>query len=153
MRNMAKVIEVSGSTVKVVPLITDACIGCKNSTCTKQGHPFVVRNTQKLPVYPGAIVKISASPVKQGIQAFFSLCLPLAAAIAGYILTPKVCELAGRVKPVTEATLIGGVFICFCAAAAFVLAFNRFIKTERHASITEIITNDFDSTTDTNCIH
>ena len=139
MRDMAKVIAIDGSTVQVVPLITDACIGCKNSTCTKQGHPFVVRNTQKLPVYPGAIVKISASAVKQGIQAFFSLCLPLAAAIAGYILTPKVCALAGRVKPVTEATLIGGVFICFCAAAAFVLAFNRFIKTERHAVITGVL--------------
>ena len=139
MRDMAKVIAINGSTVQVVPLITDACIGCKNSTCTKQGRPFTVRNVNNLPLYQGAIVKISAPPVKQGVQALFSLCLPLAAAIAGYILTPKVCALAGRVKPVTEATLIGGVFICFCAAATFVLVFNRFIKTERHAVITSVL--------------
>ena len=92
MRNTVKVIAIKeNNAVEVVPLITDACIGCRNSECTKQGHPFIVHNTQKLPVYPGAIVKISASAVRQALQALLSLCLPLAAAIAGYILTPKIC--------------------------------------------------------------
>ncbi|MBO7135364.1 MAG: SoxR reducing system RseC family protein [Spirochaetaceae bacterium] len=153
MRNTVKVIAIKdNNAVEVVPLITDACIGCKNSTCTKQGHPFTVQNPQKLPVYQGAIVKISASAVRQAVQAFFSLCLPLAAAIAGYILAPKICASIDGAKTVTEATRIAGVFIAFCATSCLVLIFTRFIKTERHASITEIITNDFDSNTGTNCI-
>ena len=154
MRNTVKVIAIKeNNAVEVVPLITDACIGCRNSECTKQGHPFVVHNTQKLPVYPGAIVKISASAVRQALQALISLCLPLAAAIAGYILTPKICASIEGAKTATEATRIAGVFISFFATSILVLIFNRFIKTERHATISELITNDFDSTTTgTNCI-
>lgn len=142
MKDTAKVIRLKNNNiVEVLPLISDACIGCTKSSCTKQGSSFAVRNTLNLPVYEGAIVKIGASSAKQAVQALFSLFLPLAASIAGYIFTPKICALSGRTKVVTEATLIAGVFISFCATAALVLIFNRFIRTERHAIITEIITN------------
>ena len=141
MRNTVKVIAIKeNNAVEVVPLITDACIGCKNSTCTKQGHPFIVHNPENLPVYPGAIVKITASALRQALQALLSLCLPLAAAIAGYLLTPQLFAHAGSAKTATEAARIAGVFIAFFATSILVLIFNRFIKTERHATITEIIT-------------
>jgi len=144
MKNTAKVISLKNNNiVEVLPLISDACIGCTKSSCTKQGHAFTVRNTLNLPVYEGAVVRIGASSAKQAVQALFSLFLPLAASIAGYIFTPDICALAGRTKAVTEATLIAGVFISFYTTAALVLIFNRFIRAERHAIITEIITSSF----------
>jgi hypothetical protein len=140
MKDNAKVISVKNNkNVEVVPLITDTCIGSTNSSCTKQGKPFIVRNVQNLPIHQGSIVKIVASPAIQAIQAFFSLFLPLAAAFIGYLVTPKICIFFGRSKPITEATLIAGVLLFFCATSILIFIFNKLFKTNRYAIIREIV--------------
>ena len=40
----ALIINLSENEIQVVPLISDACINCQKSGCTKQGMPFSVVN-------------------------------------------------------------------------------------------------------------
>ena len=54
----ALIIHLSESEIQVVPLISDACINCQKSGCTKQGKPFSVANPKNLEIKKGDIVRI-----------------------------------------------------------------------------------------------
>ena len=53
----ALIINLSENEIQVVPLISDACINCQKSGCTKQGKPFSVVNPKNLEIKKGDIVK------------------------------------------------------------------------------------------------
>lgn len=143
MKDTVRVIALKeNNIVEVVPLITDACINCKSTSCTKQGHPFTVHNSNNLPVSQNSIVKISASKTALTVQSLFSLVFPLAAAVAGYLLTPKFCRFFFKLENVKESALVAGVFISFACATTIVLLLNNLLKISKNAFITEIITGN-----------
>ena len=82
----ALIINLSENEIQVVPLISDACINCQKSGCTKQGKPFSVVNPKNLEIKKGDIVKLKASANSQTIQGFVSLIIPLVGAILGFFL-------------------------------------------------------------------
>ena len=82
----ALIIHLSESEIQVVPLISDACINCQKSGCTKQGKPFSVANPKNLEIKKGDIVKLKASANNQTIQGFVSLIIPILGAILGFFL-------------------------------------------------------------------
>lgn len=86
MADNAIVINILENDITVRPLITDACINCEKSGCTKQGSPFSVSNPKQLDVKKGDIVKLKANPKSQSLQSFSSLIIPLLGAILGFVL-------------------------------------------------------------------
>ena len=68
----ALIIHLSESEIQVVPLISDACINCQKSGCTKQGKPFSVANPKKIEIKKGDIVKLKANPTSQTLQGFLA---------------------------------------------------------------------------------
>lgn len=82
----ALIINLSENEIQVVPLISDACINCQKSGCTKQGKPFSVANPKNFEIKKGDIVKLKASVNSQTIQGFVSLIIPLLGAILGFFL-------------------------------------------------------------------
>ena len=82
----ALIINLSENEIHVVPLISDACINCQKSGCTKQGKPFSVANPKNLEIKKGDIVRLKASANSQTIQGFVSLIIPLLGAISGFFL-------------------------------------------------------------------
>lgn len=82
----ALIINLSENEIQVVPLISDACINCQKSGCTKQGKPFSVANPKNLEIKKGDIVRLKASANSQTIQGFVSLIIPLLGAISGFFI-------------------------------------------------------------------
>ena len=82
----ALIINLSENEIQVVPLISDACINCQKSGCTKQGKPFSVVNPKNLEIKKGDIVKLKASANSQTVQGFVSLIIPILGAIFGFFL-------------------------------------------------------------------
>lgn len=88
MRDRAQIISIEDGNVKVMPLISDACINCEKSMCAKRGKSFVVLNKKNLPVKCGDIVKITSSVLHQILQALFALAFPVLCGVLGYIFIP-----------------------------------------------------------------
>ena len=82
----ALIINLSENDIQAVPLISDACINCQKSGCTKQGKPFSVVNPKNLEIKKGDIVKLKASANSQTVQGFVSLIIPILGAIFGFFL-------------------------------------------------------------------
>ncbi|MFI3257636.1 MAG: SoxR reducing system RseC family protein [Spirochaetales bacterium] len=87
MRDTAEVIgtEKNGS-VKVMPLIKDACISCTATGCAKRGSVFYVSNPDNIMLCAGMHVKVVASKKSQILQAFVTLCVPCGIAVMLYIM-------------------------------------------------------------------
>jgi uncharacterized membrane protein YoaK (UPF0700 family) len=122
MRDKAVVTKITGQDILVVPLITDACLSCKNG-CAKRGKPFTVSNKKNLPVQTGTIVKISASPLKQAVQGITALLFPVICAVAGYLAAPAAARTIGR--PVTEGFRAGLVLLFLALSSLIVYLLSR----------------------------
>lgn len=96
MQEKARVLSVEGDIVSVVPLDIEACIGCSNSDCKKNGSVFTACNSSNLDVYPGAEVRIMARAKNQAVQGFLSIGLPVLAAAAGYGLVSLLAPASGE---------------------------------------------------------
>ncbi len=83
MHDTAVVTAISKDGVTVIPLITNACLSCKEG-CAKRGHPFSALNSKNLPVKIGSIVKIGTFKKNEVLQGLFSLVFPILCAAAGY---------------------------------------------------------------------
>ena len=122
MRERAMVVSVDGdeggkkSGIKVVPLISDACINCDKSMCAKRGKPFSVSNPKNLPVKRGDVVKIASPMLHQVLQALFALALPVLLGVLGYVLVPG-----------SEGLKAVAVTLCFVAGAAVVFVVTHFL--------------------------
>lgn len=117
MKEKCRVISIDSDFVRVLPLISDACINCNTASCAKSGTPFEVRNSENLPISVGSVVKIGASVKIQTIQAILALIIPFAAAIIGYAVT-------AFNEPVRVSIALGS-FVC---AAAGVVIFTKVRK-------------------------
>ena len=82
MRDKACVIKYENGIASVIPLLSDTCINCNSPTCAKRGTPFQASNPQNFNLKPGDVVKIEAPASIQIAQGFFSLLLPILAALS-----------------------------------------------------------------------
>lgn len=88
MRDGVQIISISDTEIKVVPLISDACINCERSVCAKRGKPFCVSNPKNVPVKCGDVVKIATPLLHQVLQALFALVFPVLLSVLGYLFVP-----------------------------------------------------------------
>lgn len=122
----AFVVSVSddNSQAYVLPMITGACLSCKER-CAQRGTPFAVSNDKQFEIKEGSIVTIATSPKAEAVQSIISLCAPVLCSIAAFFLSPSI-SLAFFHKAATEgfkaACTLGGIII----PAAIVFAISRF---------------------------
>jgi hypothetical protein len=84
MQEKARIVKIDGDVVSVVPLDIEACIGCANSECQKNGSVFQAVNRKKHALSVGDEVRISAPAGKQLLQAVVSVGIPVLFAAAAY---------------------------------------------------------------------
>lgn len=116
MEQTAFIVSVSSdnSSAEVLPMITGACLSCKER-CAQRGNPFTVVNKKNLELKEGSVVTISASKTAEAVQSLISLFAPVLGAVAMFFLAPLIsqtllhreptegfkamCSLAGIVVP------------------------------------------------------
>jgi hypothetical protein len=119
MQERAKVIAIHDRLVSVMPLDIDACAGCSNAECKKNGNVFEVMNANKLDLSVGSEVRVAASVRNQLVQALFSIGLPLALAVAAYAVV------AAFVPAWGEGGSVGSALAAFACGALLVARFRR----------------------------
>ena len=80
MQEKAKVVKVEGSIVSVVPVDIEACIGCANAECRKNGSLFAAVNRAGFELAPGMEVRVAVPARKQLAQALLAVGVPTLAA-------------------------------------------------------------------------
>ena len=95
MRDFAIVKKIEGQLVQVVPMISDACISCDSSDCSKQGKTFSVINKQNFDLKENSVVKIGVSKISQCLQGIAALLIPILCAVFGYIFAPALSQRLG----------------------------------------------------------
>lgn len=113
--------------IKVVPLITDACLNCKNG-CAKQGTPFAVGNSKGFDLQKGDLVFIEASKVSQTVQGLVSLLVPFACAVAGFFISFFVNKKFNVPEKYTEALQVLFVLGFLVISAGCIYFFSRKFK-------------------------
>jgi hypothetical protein len=96
MQEKARIAKIDGDVVSVVPLDIEACIGCSNAECKKNGSLFQAVNRKKYALSVGDEVRISAPAGKQLVQALVSVGLPVLLAVAVYAVFGVVAPGAGE---------------------------------------------------------
>ncbi|MGI5174479.1 SoxR reducing system RseC family protein [Treponema sp. OMZ 840] len=136
MRDSAKILSIaSNGSVKVLPLIKNACISCTNTSCAKAGKPFTAQNPHSLSLKPGMTVRISAKKSSQAVQAFISLFIPLICAAGGWFAANTYAlskQLSG------ESLQAAGVLLGLFIPSIVILCIRRH-KTPAYSEITEIL--------------
>jgi len=135
MRDKAVITKIEGTSVLVIPLITNACLSCKEG-CAKQGRPFTVSNSRGFQLATGMVVRIGASAKAELFQAVFSLLFPVLCAFAGYFAAAPAASLAG--KKATEGMHAGFVLAGLFVSALLVFLVSRFKIRLTKPEITEI---------------
>lgn len=87
MQEKARVIEIKGNKVALVPVDLDACAGCSNTMCKEGGHVFYAKNTKGLPVQKGSIVRVAAPVYVQAYEVVIGLLVPLFAAVLVFLIS------------------------------------------------------------------
>ncbi len=132
MQERARIVEIRGDRVTVVPVDIEACIGCKNRECKANGSRFTAVNSRGLSLSPGDEVRVGASAKSQLAQGLVSVLLPALAAIAVYLLFPRLARGYGEGARVA-ATLAA---LAACAWTRVRVA-GRFEP--RHSEIVEVL--------------
>ncbi len=89
MHKRALVVGVVGDDLKVIPLISDACLNC-HSLCLYRGNPKTVANDRHLPIKTGAVIEIGTPPIIYALSRLIALLFPLGAALVSFFLFPDV---------------------------------------------------------------
>ena len=119
MQEKAKVVKVEGSVVSVVPVDIEACVGCANAECRKNGSLFAAVNREGFELAPGMEVRIASPARKQLAQALLAVGVPtLAAGLGGKALD-------ARLPGAGEAARAGLSLAAFLAGAVLVYALSR----------------------------
>lgn len=137
MREKASIIAISEKKITVVPLISDACIGCEHGTCSQRGEPFTVTNPLGLPVSIGCVVRVTAKLKHQAIQAALSLGFPVLSAVAGFFLAGLTAQLLGFAP--TEGIKAAGVLSGLGIAGIMVIIFEKISPSKGQSEIAEIL--------------
>jgi hypothetical protein len=116
MQEKAKVVEVRGDVISVVPLDIEACIGCSNAECKKNGNVFQAVNSRKLAIVVGNEVRVLAPMKNQLWQAFLSVGVPLLLAVAAFASVAFFLPASG------EGVRVGAALAALCAG--MILTFN-----------------------------
>lgn len=119
MQERARVVRLDGDVVSVVSLDIEACIGCSNSECKKNGSLFTAVNRRGLELRPGVEVRIMAPVRKQLAQALFAVGVPVLGAVAAWKLVTRFFPACG------EGVRAAIVLAAFVAGAVLVYAFSR----------------------------
>jgi hypothetical protein len=96
MQERAKVVAIHDRLVSVVPIDIEACIGCSNGECKKNGNVFDVVNANRLDISVGSEVCVKASVANQLVQALFSIGIPVALSVVVYIIVARFFPSAGE---------------------------------------------------------
>ena len=115
MQEKARIAKIDGDVVSVVPLDIEACIGCANSECKKNGNVFQAVNRKKFELSVGDEVRISAPAGKQLVQALVSVGIPVLLAVAIYALFGAIAPGAGEGVRIAAslAALVAGMAIVY----------------------------------------
>ena len=137
MRDIASVIKINKESITVVPIITDACIGCESRTCGERGEPFYVTNPENLSISIGSTVKVHARIKDQIAQALFTIFLPILVAILAFFLFGKIAASLNIVKVEQFKTLsaLGFLFL----TSFLIMLKNRFFPPKGQSEIIEVL--------------
>lgn len=106
--------------IKVIPLITEACVNCSKSNCVKRGNAFYVANPNKIELKIGNKVELKIPLKFQIAQAIFALLLPVAMSVVGYLLMPP-----------KESLQVLGVLAGFGITTAITTLLSRYIHPQK----------------------
>lgn len=133
MRDYAMVKKIQGQLVQVVPLISDSCINCTSSDCSKLGKAFNVINKNNFELKEKSIVKIGVSKISQCIQGILSLLIPIISAVIGYIFSPALAQRLDFNCTEGFQALTVLIFFAFPCIAVFVIS-----RSSLHITLPEI---------------
>ncbi len=96
MQEKAKVVRIERDRVTVIPLDIDACIGCGNAECKKNGNTFTAVNLMGFDLSVGSEIRVGAPAKNQLKQGLLAIGLPVLLAIVAYLLTPRAVPGSGE---------------------------------------------------------
>jgi hypothetical protein len=136
MRDRALVTSITDDSILVVPLLSNTCISCGESSCAKRGTPFPVDNPYNFPIACGDIVSVTAKNTATAAQGFFSLVFPIALAATGYAASVPLSRALGTLP--SEGFKACSVLTGLVLAVAIVLVTSRFTSKRAKAVISKI---------------
>ncbi|MGL4981362.1 MAG: SoxR reducing system RseC family protein [Treponemataceae bacterium] len=139
MSEKTKVIKIENKKVLVLPLISDACLSCNDSSCAKQGKPFWVKNSLQLPLCIGDVVNLKSSTAVKSFQAIVSLFFPITMAVIGYFVANSLYVKLYANQTVPEVWRVCGVLSFFTLSCCLVFARSYFFSQPQYAYISEIL--------------
>ena len=95
MKITAVVVSVQNNTISVSPVQKSGCASC-TAECKQKSKAFVTANPFHYEVKTGDFVLIENSKKTQALQGIVSLLFPVASAVAGFFLAPKIAMLFGK---------------------------------------------------------
>lgn len=110
MQEKAKVVRIDRDRVTVIPLDLEACMGCGNAECRKNGNMFTVINRGRFDLLVGSEIRVGAPAKIQLKQGLLAVGLPVLLAVGAYTLCSRVFPAAGdglRTLSALAALLIG----------------------------------------------
>lgn len=87
MQETARVVEIKGTRVALVPLDSESCAGCTNARCKEGGYIFYARNPKSLPVQKGSLVRVAASASVQTVEIITGILFPILVAVLVYVFS------------------------------------------------------------------
>ena len=139
MENTVRIVKIDkDGIITAVPVISEACLCCSESSCKKTGKPFEITNPLSILVYEGCVVSITAKAGTTARQTVFAVLFPVLAASAGYVLPDIISD-----KSVSETVSLAFMLGFMCVAVLIVLLFSKKIKKTAAANpyITGIVAN------------
>jgi len=134
MRDFAIVKGIDGQKIEVVSLISDACVACNNISCARDGKSFHVINRKNFPLQENMIIRIGFPRILKGLLGLFSLLMPIASSVLGFLLTPYFSQRFDfAVTPSSQACMVG-IFFVIASLLVFIVS-----RTDIHFSNPEVI--------------
>lgn len=137
MRDIASIIKINENSITVVPIITDACIGCESRTCGERGEPFYVTNPKNLLISIGSTVKIHARVKDQIAQAVFALFIPIIVAILAFSLFGKIAP-SLHIRKIEQFKTLSALGFLFLTSFLIILK-NKFFPPKGQSEIVEVL--------------
>ena len=136
MKITAVVVSVQNNTISVSPIQKEGCAAC-TAECKHKSNSFVTANPFHLQVKTGDLVLIENSKKTQALQGIFSLLFPVASAIAGFFLAPKISQLFGKESGDGFRAL--GVLVFLLVSSLIVYIISRTILPPERPQISSVI--------------
>lgn len=97
MYDYAQIDKIDSYGIKVIPLMTEHCMGCANHCELEAGKPFIVTNPDKIELHVGQFVKIGANRKSQGKQAGIVIVIPAVCAVLGWFVVSGISSLTDSI--------------------------------------------------------